>query len=72
MSPTVAVSQDPHRLWCGGLFVLHTLGVLLLASTGIQASDSSEFILSAVLGTPHPSPGYPLLSLWDWCFSMAQ
>ena len=48
--------------------LLHTLGVGFLATTGIQASDSSEFVLSAVFGTRIHPPGYPLLSIWGRCF----
>ncbi len=40
----------------------------MLSTTGIQASDSSEFVLSAVLGTRIHPPGYPLLSLWGGAF----
>ena len=55
-------------VWCICLFVAHTIAVLALATTGIQASDSSEFVLSATLGTRIHPPGYPLLTLWTGAF----
>lgn len=55
-------------VWCVGIFLLHTIGVGFLATTGIQASDSSEFVLSSVLGTRIHPPGYPVLSLWGRSF----
>ena len=61
---TESAFDFPPLFWCVGIFLLHTIGVCLLATTGIQASDSSEFVLSSVLGTRIHPPGYPLLSIW--------
>ncbi len=60
-----------HNRWVTGsvVFVLHTLFVLWGATTGIQASDSSEFVLSAAQNARIHPPGYPLLSLWVQLFS---
>lgn len=51
------------------VFLLHTLFVLWGATTGIQASDSSEFVLAAAQNARIHPPGYPLLSLWVQLFS---
>ncbi len=54
--------------WSVGVFVLHTLWVMVGATKGIQASDSSEFVLASIQNTRIHPPGYPLLSLWGHCF----
>lgn len=61
-----------RQLWlCLLVFGAHTLWVVFAATRGIQASDSSEFVLASVNGTRIHPPGYPLLSLWgsvfQWC-----
>ena len=63
-----SVSRVGRTLCCTALFLVHTIGIILLSTRGIQASDSSEFVLSAVLGSRIHPPGYPLLSLWGSLF----
>lgn len=62
------VYPNQHVLWCASVLVVHIIGVFALSTTGIQGSDSSEFVLSAVLGSRIHPPGYPLLSLWGSLF----
>ncbi len=59
-----------NNRWVVGssVFLLHTLFVLWGATTGIQASDSSEFVLAAAQNARIHPPGYPLLSLWVQLF----
>ena len=58
-------------LLCLIVFVAHTLWVGYASTKGLQASDSSEFVLAAVQDIRIHPPGYPLLSLWgslfQWC-----
>lgn len=63
-----STSHSSQMLWCTAVFVAHTIAVLTLSTSGIQASDSSEFVLSAALGSRVHPPGYPLLSIWCGLF----